>query len=184
MTTAALNAQPVTQATTARAPTAIHYIIGDATRPVGEGARLIAHICNDAGAWGKGFKLALSQRWDAPKQAYRSWDMNRSSNDSQLGQIQVVDVGESIAVVNMLAQRWIAPIDNVPPIRYDALRSCLGHLAQQALARNASVHMPRIGSGQGGGQWSQVEPLLQQTLAAAGIEVFVYDLPSDSAPTA
>jgi len=32
----------------------IKYIKGDATNPAGEGNKLIVHICNDIGGWGKG----------------------------------------------------------------------------------------------------------------------------------
>lgn len=40
----------------------IHYLKGDATNPVGPGPKIIAHICNDIAAWGKGFVLAVSMR--------------------------------------------------------------------------------------------------------------------------
>jgi hypothetical protein len=29
--------------------------------------KLICHICNDLGGWGKGFVLALSRRWEGPE---------------------------------------------------------------------------------------------------------------------
>lgn len=40
----------------------IHYVTGDATEPIGEGEKIIAHICNDQGGWGAGFVLALSKK--------------------------------------------------------------------------------------------------------------------------
>ena len=49
----------------------IKYIKGDATRPIGDGSKLILHICNDVGAWGSGFVVALSKRWKEPEQKYR-----------------------------------------------------------------------------------------------------------------
>ncbi|HEV3172323.1 MAG TPA: hypothetical protein VGZ32_18395 [Actinocrinis sp.] len=33
----------------------IEYVVGDATAPKGTGPRIVAHICSDAGGWGKGF---------------------------------------------------------------------------------------------------------------------------------
>ncbi|MFJ9320094.1 macro domain-containing protein [Streptomyces globisporus] len=33
---------------------------GDATAPQGKGVKLILHVCNDLGGWGKGFVLG---RW-------------------------------------------------------------------------------------------------------------------------
>ena len=48
----------------------IHYRVGDATAPVADGPKIIAHICNDIGAWGRGFVLAISRRWPEPEKAY------------------------------------------------------------------------------------------------------------------
>ncbi|MEV6001124.1 Appr-1-p processing protein, partial [Streptomyces griseomycini] len=28
-----------------------------------KGVKVIAHVCNDIGGWGKGFVLAVSRRW-------------------------------------------------------------------------------------------------------------------------
>ena len=39
----------------------------------------------------------------------------------------------------------------------------------------ASVHMPRIGCGLADGEWSKVEPLIEEHLCEAGIAVTVYD---------
>lgn len=41
----------------------IQYLKGDATNPQVEGNKIITHICNDIGGWGKGFVLAISKRW-------------------------------------------------------------------------------------------------------------------------
>jgi O-acetyl-ADP-ribose deacetylase (regulator of RNase III) len=40
---------------------------------------------------------------------------------------------------------------------------------------NASVHMPRIGTGLAGGAWTVVEEIINETLTRMGISVFVYD---------
>ncbi len=40
----------------------ISYLVGDATTPDTQGPKIISHICNDIGAWGKGFVLAISKR--------------------------------------------------------------------------------------------------------------------------
>jgi hypothetical protein len=44
----------------------INYLKGDATFPEAKGTKIICHICNDLGAWGKGFVLAISKRWSEP----------------------------------------------------------------------------------------------------------------------
>jgi O-acetyl-ADP-ribose deacetylase (regulator of RNase III) len=47
----------------------INYVRGDATVPSVKGVKVIAHVCNDSGGWGKGFVLALSRRWPEPEKA-------------------------------------------------------------------------------------------------------------------
>ena len=51
----------------------IIYIKGDATSPISPGNKIITHICNDIGGWGKGFVLALSKKWKVTEEAYRQW---------------------------------------------------------------------------------------------------------------
>ncbi len=63
------------------------------TRPFSvKGAKMIAHVCNDIGGWGKGFVLALSHRWPEPEKANRAWHRDRATNDFGLGPVQLVQV--------------------------------------------------------------------------------------------
>ncbi|MDB5329367.1 MAG: hypothetical protein JWP03_518 [Phycisphaerales bacterium] len=77
----------------------------------------------------------------------------------------------------MIGQHGIVPKDGVQPVRYEAIRSALMTVSRCAKEQHASVHMPRIGCGVAGGTWDIVGPIVQQTLADAGVNVFVYDLP-------
>lgn len=40
----------------------INYIKGDATQPIKDGNKIIVHICNDIGGWGKEFVTAISYK--------------------------------------------------------------------------------------------------------------------------
>lgn len=153
----------------------IKYVTGDATAPEGNGKKVITHICNDIGGWGKGFVLALSRRWKTPEEAYRQW--YRSGESFCLGEVQFVRVEEQVCVANMIGQHGICKDrDGVPPIRYDALRACLRKVAAYALDTQAGVHMPRIGAGLAGGDWRLIEKLIREELADQGVAVTVYDL--------
>ncbi|MCB5165811.1 macro domain-containing protein [Streptomyces bambusae] len=156
--------------------TSLRIIQGDATSPQAKGPKIIAHVCNDLGGWGKGFVLALSKRWPEPEAAYRAWHRGRSGNDFGLGAVQLVRVREDIRVANMVGQRGMRTGSGGPPIRYDALERCLDALAGHALELGASVHMPRIGCGLAGGKWSRVEPLIAGSLCARDVDVTVYDV--------
>jgi O-acetyl-ADP-ribose deacetylase (regulator of RNase III) len=157
------------------APLAIQFVRGDVTAQQGSGPKIIAHICNDVGAWGKGFVLALSRRWPEPARAFKLWYRERGQNDFALGNVQVVAVADSLWVANMVAQHGLKPAQGVPPIRYEALGQCLEKLAADAKSRNASVHMPRIGCGLAGGEWSRIEPLISRMLCEHHVPVTVYD---------
>jgi O-acetyl-ADP-ribose deacetylase (regulator of RNase III) len=154
----------------------INYINGDATRPIGGGNKIIAHICNDIGGWSRGFVLALSKRWSLPERMYRGW---HRGDGFSLGDVQFMEVEEDIWVANMICQHGINTVDGIPPIRYGSLLKALTTLKYNAFELRASVHMPRIGCGLAGGEWSKVEPLIKKALCDWGISVFVYDLKVD-----
>ncbi|WP_329024997.1 Appr-1-p processing protein [Streptomyces sp. NBC_00690] len=153
----------------------IVYVRGDATAPQGKGIKLIAHVCNDLGGWGKGFVVALSRRWPEPEASYRRWHRERAGNDFGLGAVQFVQVGPYLWVANMVGQRGMKRGSKGSPVRYDAIDTALAAVAEEAVERGASVHMPRIGTGLAGGVWSRVEPLIVERLIARNISVTVYD---------
>ncbi|MDQ1007114.1 O-acetyl-ADP-ribose deacetylase (regulator of RNase III) [Streptomyces sp. V4I23] len=153
----------------------IRYVRGDATAPQGKGVKVIAHVCNDIGGWGKGFVLALSRRWSEPEAAYRRWHRQRAGNDFALGAAQFVQVGPYLWVANMVGQRGVRTGSKGVPVRYEAIDTALAAVAGKALELSASVHMPRIGCGLAGGTWSRIEPLIAARLTARGIDVTVYD---------
>ena len=140
---------------------------GDATAPVGEGFKLIPHICNDIGAWGSGFVLAVSKKWSEPEQVYRN------ALPVYLGDVQYVLVEAEIVVVNMMAQRGI---QGPPPlVDYGWLSLCLENVRRHAWKHNATVHMPKIGAGLGGGDWDVIKGIIQARLCVLGIDVTVYE---------
>lgn len=163
----------------------IHYIRGDATEPIVEtGKRVIAHIVNDEGAWGKGFVNAVSAKWAEPEAYYRK--QAKFAKGFKLGEVQWVFVDLDLAVCNMIAQHGLYNPKNPVPLRYDALDRCLNKLAEGARAvagmsdgssserHKLSVHMPRIGCGLARGDWSRVSELIAENLW--DIDVYVYDL--------
>ncbi|MET8597379.1 macro domain-containing protein [Streptomyces althioticus] len=153
----------------------IRYVRGDATVPSVKGVKIIAHVCNDIGGWGKGFVLALSRRWPEPEAAYRAWHRDRATNDFGLGAVQLVQAERYVWVANMIGQRGVRTGSKGVPVRYEAIDTALDRLAGHALELGASVHMPRIGCGLAGGTWSRVEPLVENRLVGRGIPVTVYD---------
>lgn len=152
----------------------VNYVIGDATNPQVEGNKIIVHICNDIGGWGKGFVMAISKRWKKPEQQYREWF--KSNDKFSLGQVQFVEVEEGFWVANLIGQHKINKDENGnAPIRYDAILLGLETVGEFANEKGATIHMPRIGCGLAGGTWDKVEPLIIKSLIEKDIEAYVYD---------
>jgi len=183
----------------------IHYLIGDATDPVMKPA-VICHVCNSIGAWGRGFVMSLSKRNKTPEEAYRAWYLNRHNLESEefsrvknrkteisdktvgelnpshatfvLGNVQVTPYVNNTLVANMIAQEGIQWVGKVPPIRYDALESCLRDVYTRCDLgdlQEYTVSMPRIGCELAGGTWSDVVDIIQSTMT---VDTYVYTIPS------
>jgi len=157
----------------------LHYLIGDATEPVKTPA-LIAHVCNDVGRWGRGFVVAVSAKWPIVEKRYR--EAFRTST-MELGTTQfvetsgvnrdVLNTSKAIIVANMVSQRDTQWVGKVPPIRYDALETCLRAVYAKAETFGWTVHMPRIGCVLAGGDWGYISQLILKTMT---VETFVYTL--------
>jgi O-acetyl-ADP-ribose deacetylase (regulator of RNase III) len=147
----------------------ISYLTGDATQPVQTPAYIV-HVCNNCAAWGAGFVTAITKRFGkGPESSYRIWSRTQ---DFRLGQIQTVSVGNSIYVVNMVAQTGLISNENQKPLNLKALSICLKQVYQSIKGENITVHMPRIGCGLAGGKWEEVEPIIKRTMT---VDTFVYD---------
>jgi O-acetyl-ADP-ribose deacetylase (regulator of RNase III) len=152
----------------------IQYTKGDATSPQSENNKVIVHICNDIGGWGKGFVMAISKRWKKPENQYREWF--KSKDGFELGKVQFVQVEEDLWIANLIGQHKINKDENGnAPIRYDAVEEGLKEVTLFAIKNNASIHMPRIGCGLAGGKWEMMEPIILKTLSNNDVEVVVYD---------
>jgi len=65
----------------------------------------------------------LNQRWSESKRQYKSW--YQSKKGFKLGKVQFVKVEDDLVVCNMIGQKDIKTVGNVPPIRYGAIAKCL-----------------------------------------------------------
>ena len=161
-----------------RPPPAIEHVIGDATKPIGGGNKIIAHVANDkTGKWGRGFGLALTRAFDGVRDDFLGW----SRRGLRLGDARTFDAGGGLAVFSMVAQHGL-PRSGHRTIRYEHLATCLDKLAALARDKEASVHMPLIGTGYAGGSWDVIEDLLNRHLVRRGVKVTVYSLPGTPRP--
>lgn len=156
----------------------INYTTGDATSPQVEGNKIIVHVCNDIGAWGAGFVMALSKKWDQPEKQYK----RLSAKKRKVGHVQMVVVEKDVQVANIIGQNGTTRnSEGCPPVNYAAIELGLKQVANWAKTTDASIHMPRIGCGLAGGTWSIVEAVIKSAVPE-DIPVYVYDFVNTNDP--
>lgn len=160
----------------------IKYVKGDATRPEGEGNKLVIHIVNDVGRFGSGFALAVLKRYPKVREAYISgFDLDvlehtSGKNDLKLGDVQFVKVADDLWFANMVGQHGVIGPTNPMPIQYDAVRECLRKVCEFATANSMKIFAPKFGSGLAGGKWIVIEKLIQDELTSKNLDITIYEL--------
>ncbi|MFC2017216.1 ImmA/IrrE family metallo-endopeptidase [Chloroflexota bacterium] len=156
----------------------LEYLWGDALQPQSNDYQIIAHIVNDKTPnWGGlGFAREVRKRFPKVQDDFRNW-VNSDRSNLELGNIHLSDISENLSIISMIAQHGYGP-SKKPRIRYLSLDKCLEKLVQITKQKNASVHMPRIGSGQAGGNWKVIAEMIDETLVRNGTNVDIYSPPS------
>jgi O-acetyl-ADP-ribose deacetylase (regulator of RNase III) len=168
------------------------YLVGDATKPTGDGVKIICHVCNDIGGWGAGFVVGLNNTFgkevDSPRGKYLDWfkkgyyTHKNADIPFRLGEIQLVKVKPTTLVANMIGQRNVGDWNGVPPIRYEAIRDCFINLRERikpAMANGSVITLagPRFGAGLAGGDWTKIEGIVADVLKDIDVTMKIYDLP-------
>lgn len=153
----------------------------------------VPHVVNDENLIGSGVAKALFERWPDVKKLYHAWfaqypkkDMIGTSGKAKLGQIQVIETGTIVKVVNMVAQstpgiNWYPQIYAgipirypLPPIRMQSLEECMVRITHEMQRKNVNqIITVKFGSGLAGGRWSEIEALIEKLWVDCGISVTV-----------
>jgi hypothetical protein len=153
----------------------LKFLPGDASEPFGANRKILLQVVNDGALiWGGGFAKQARKKWPQAQVHFRDWAQGH--RNLKLGNIHSVDVREDLTLVSLVAQHGFGKPDSGPRLRYGALFSALEKVAALASTQQATVHMPRIGTGEAGGSWNVIEGIIRETLVARGIEVRIYDL--------
>jgi len=153
----------------------INYILGNAVEPIGVDNKIIVHVCNDIGAWGAGFVLAVSKKWPHIKKEYLS--LFKDYKKPILGSVQFVVAEKKIVIANLIGQEGIGRKNS--PIRYVAIERGLEQIKELAEKYNTSIHMPRIGCGLAGGKWEEIEAIIERVFEKSKVKIIVYDLSTE-----
>jgi O-acetyl-ADP-ribose deacetylase (regulator of RNase III) len=159
------------------------YVRGTAAKPRADGPAIIAHVVNDqARSWGgHGFAVDLIREYPEAKDAYAIW---ASSGHLQRGAVNVAQAGENLWIASLVAQAGYGDSHSSgrPRLRLPALQRALRSLSSIAQQLGADVHMPAIGTGQGGARWPQVRDLVIEELVDHQVPTTVYVLPDAPMP--
>ena len=157
----------------------IKYVKGDATEPQGIN-NIVIHVVNDIGRFGSGFAKAVMDKYPIVRERYIEWAGGKYGDSKlfALGEVQLVNANDNLMFCNMVAQHGTISKANPIPIKYDALRSCLKTVAIVAKTSGVSWNIcgPRFGSGLAGGNWNEIEKIINEELTDNGIDITIYDL--------
>src|SRR5579864_22291 len=153
----------------------LRFLPGDASEPLGAELKLLLQVVNDqALVWGGGFAKQARKKWPHAQAQFRQWAYGRQN--LKLGNIHSVSVRQDLTLVSLVCQHGFGTAGSGPRLRYGALFSALEKVAELAAEKDATVHMPRIGTGEAGGSWNIIEGIILETLVSKGIKVMIYDL--------
>ncbi len=179
----------------------IEYIKGDATLPHirKDYLNIICHCCNAFGGWGRGFVVPLGKRYPQSKIDYvnfcRSYQDSNEHRCELMGQVCFSVVAPDLIVANLIGQyfysknqRQYVKQDGILPmflptpegrfVCYNAIEKGFMAISDytERIDKPVVIHMPRIGCGLAGGDWSKIEKLIERSFCANDIHVIVYDL--------
>jgi hypothetical protein len=139
---------------------AILHVRGSATEPRGNLPMLLVQVVNDrTPRWGGGFALDVAKRWPHIQRDFIEWT-EADATRLRLGSVRIADAADGLRVASVVAQHGYGPSPR-PRIRYGGLESGLRAVADEAISRNESVHGPRLGARQAGGDWQVIERPLE-----------------------
>jgi O-acetyl-ADP-ribose deacetylase (regulator of RNase III) len=154
----------------------VNFVHGDVLKARGHETKVICQLVNDqARTWGGGVARNSAKAFPEAHREFSNWIVSVPKN-RRLGDVHFAPTNGNMFIASLVGQEGFGP-SPTPRIRYAALEQCLAKISRFASSKSATVHMPRLGSGESGGSWDTVQEIVQDVLVADGISVTVYDLP-------
>lgn len=154
----------------------IRVLHGDVMVPRNGGKKIICQLVNDkAIKWGGGVARKIAKRFPNAEDAF-SKQVIEIPQRARLGRVIFSKASEDLTIASLIGQEGFGP-SLFPRIRYAALQAGLEQVADYAASIGANIHMPKIGTGSAGGDWSTIEEILDDVMVRAGLFVTVYEAP-------
>jgi len=147
----------------------IQYVSGDILLTK---AQAIAHGVAPKDPMNQGLALALHQKYPAMHKDFHHWC---NQHHSKPGEAWLWGGAGGVRIINLLTQEPAQNHSHPGRASIKHVRDSLRALAK--VARNeslTSIAIPRLATGVGGLQWSEVEPVINEELGNLDIPVYVY----------
>lgn len=125
---------------------------------------ILVHGVNCVGVMGKGIALDIRKKYPVVYNEYVKHVNHINSSNVLLGTIQVVRINPQLIIVNAFTQRLYGRYHTWGGENYDAICNAFAHVNILANEENMPVYFPMIGSGYGGGNFSKISELINNTL--------------------
>jgi O-acetyl-ADP-ribose deacetylase (regulator of RNase III) len=155
----------------------IKYVKGDLFEHIEEDC-IISHCCNDSGAWGAGFVLAINKNLGLKP---RTDFINASKNwNYDLGDVNYSRVKHEkgfVTVANMCGQHGVGAgstgdLRVTKPIRYAALVHAMEDVARYVNEYPQPILAPKFGSVLAGGNWEFIRELIEEIWGNHDVTIF------------
>lgn len=154
------------------------YITGDILTPNKSDKRVVVcHQVNCRGVMGAGLARQVRQMHPYVYSLYRDKCHQIQSGNGGLGDVQFCSALErgGYVVANIFGQDGYGRDKQYTD--YDALRKAFAHIVQTFPCD--TIRIPyKMGCGLGGGEWTVVETIINETLVAAGFNVEIWKCPA------
>lgn len=170
----------------------IREITGDLFAYITEDC-VIPHCCNDIGAWGAGFVLAINKNLGmGPRQSFLDASKNQlyrlgsvdycrvvkhETRATVGGPVKVPGSSIAITVANMCGQHGVTGASTgdlrvAKPIRYAALVHCMEDVRSYVDQFPQPILCPKFGSGLAGGNWELIRELIDEIWGELDVTIF------------
>lgn len=169
----------------------IKHVKGDLFKHIEQDC-VIGHCCNDSGAWGAGFVLAINKNLGMePRNSFTNASKNLLYDLGDVDYCRVVKnkyrptvggpthtgVSTAITVANMCGQHGVGPgstgdLRVTKPIRYAALVHAMEDVARYVNEYPQPILAPKFGSALAGGNWDFINELIHEIWGNLDVTIF------------
>lgn len=122
---------------------------------------IIVHGCNAQGVMGSGVAKAVKDKYP---DAFNQYKFDLDMKSMGLGDFSLYTViPDKLYVISAITQNHYGRNAETKYMSYDAIDKCFGTICAYAHYKNLPVHIPKIGSGLGGGNWNIIEKIIDES---------------------